>query len=97
MIELLPYLVGAIVVLIWIRVERVSCQVMEVQIQLSALRRELGLAPELSAEPSERVKGLAADAKRTVEAIKAYREESGADLKLAKQVVEQLRSGRSAA
>jgi ribosomal protein L7/L12 len=97
MMELLPYLAGAAVVLMWIRVERTSTQINALQSQLIALRRELGVAPELSTEPSERVRRLAADASKTVDAIKAYREESSADLKAAKQVVEQLRRGRSGA
>jgi ribosomal protein L7/L12 len=96
-IEVLPYFLGTAVVLIWIRVEQISTQINELQNQMITLRRELGFLPGLSTEPSERVRSLAADATKTLEAIRAYREESGADLKAAKSVVEQLRNGRSAA
>jgi hypothetical protein len=97
MTELLPYLAGAVVVLLWIRVEHFLRQITDLQSQLSDLRRELGFKPALSIDPSERVRSLAGDPRRTVEAIKAYREESGADVRLAKQVVERLRRQGSVA
>lgn len=58
--------------------------------QMSALRRHLGLAPPPLYSPSERVKQLAADPKRKIEAIKVFREESGLGLKEAKTIVEEL-------
>ena len=44
--------------------------------------------------PSQRVRDLAQDRKKKVEAIKAYREETGAELKEALEVIDQLRSQR---
>ena len=95
MIELMPYFAGALLLLIWFRVERTAAQLSALQEQFEALRRGLGQVPPLCDEPSERVRELAADSKKKIEAIRAYREESGADLKRARQVVEQLRSARS--
>lgn len=58
--------------------------------QMSALTRHLGLAPPVLYSPSERVKQLAADPQRKIEAIKAFREESGLGLREAKTVIEEL-------
>ena len=91
MIELLPYLVGALVLLVWIRVERIGSQLFEIQRAIDQLRKELGVAPPFATEPSEEVRRLALEPGKTIEAIKRYREESGADLKAAKIMVEQLR------
>ncbi|MDE2145346.1 MAG: hypothetical protein KGJ24_01510 [Burkholderiales bacterium] len=94
MFDMLPYFAGALLLLIWFRVERSAAQLSALQEQLAGLRRDLGLAPALSVEPSRQVRDLAVDSKRTLEAIKAYRADSGADVKRARQVIEQLRSGR---
>ena len=94
MTELFPYFAGALLVLIWFRVERTASQISDLQEQLAELRREFGLAPQLSAEPSAQVKKLAENSTRTIEAIRTYRTESGADLRTAKKIVEQLRSIR---
>ena len=80
--------------LVWFRIERIGAQVSHLNEQLENLRRELGVSPALSPEPSERVRQIASDSKRTIEAIKTYRQESGTDLKKAKQVIEQLRAVR---
>lgn len=95
MTEMLPYIAIALVLLIWFRVERISSQVSQVQETLFEMRRELGLTPKLSLEPSNEVRNLASDPDKTIEAIKTYRMQSGADLKTAKNVVEQLGSARS--
>jgi ribosomal protein L7/L12 len=94
MTALLPYFAVALLVLIWFRVERTAWHISELQEQLAKLRRDLGLALQLSTEPSEQVHNLAANSAKTIEAIKTYRMESGADLKTAREVVEQLRNPR---
>lgn len=48
----------------------------------------LGLAP------SPRVRGLAADSKRRIEAIKAFRTEAGVDVRIARAVVGSLAGNR---
>jgi ribosomal protein L7/L12 len=65
----------------------------QIEQSLLVLSRHLGLVGEAGSAPSERVRGLAADRGRYVEALKAYREETGADLKQAQRVVDPLRAG----
>ena len=91
MTDLLPYLGFALLLLILFRVERIGKQISQLSEQIDGLNRELGAAPPLSPEPSKLVRQLALDSSKKIEAIKAYRRESGADLRKAKQVVEQLR------
>ncbi len=80
--------------LIWREVRRLSAHVEATHEQLLQARRDLGQLPPLSDEPSEEVRALAAEASRRIEAIKLYREQSGADLKVANAVVERLRAPR---
>lgn len=54
------------------------------------LLRHLGIDPAQLAEPSEQVKALARQPGRRIEAIKAYRQQTGAGLKEAKAVVDKL-------
>ena len=97
MTEFLPYLAGALVLLIWIRGERNAARLRELHRSLDELRRELGIAPPLSTEPSAEVKRLAAQPGQTLEAIRRYRAESGADVRSAKAVVDGLRRGSGGA
>jgi ribosomal protein L7/L12 len=60
--------------------------------RLLMLSRQLGLVDAAGSEPSERVQRLLADRGRYVEALKAYREETGADLKEARRVIDPLRA-----
>lgn len=92
MSELLLLLACLALVIAWWRIERLAAEVSRLHAQMDQLRRDMGLAPARSSEPSERVQQLAADPGKTIEAIKTYREESGADLKTAKQVVDGLRA-----
>lgn len=64
-----------------------------IECRLLALSRHLGLIAEAGSEPSERVKSLAADRRKYIEALRAYREETGSDLRQAKRAVD--RSGRA--
>ena len=50
--------------------------------------------PYIPGLPSQRVRDLAQDREKKVEAIKVYREETGAELKEALEVIDQLRSQR---
>jgi hypothetical protein len=88
--ELTPYVLIVLVVLVWLRAERLSAQITRLHEELAQLRRDLGVAPPLSPQPSARVRALALDTQTRTEAIRAYREESGADVRHAVRVVEQL-------
>jgi ribosomal protein L7/L12 len=57
---------------------------------VSALLRHFNVDPTVQASPSEQVKLLAADPARRVEAIRVYRQETGADLMSAKVIVDEL-------
>jgi hypothetical protein len=56
--------------------------------KLNALLRHHGVDPTLGLPLSDRVKELAADPQRKIEAIKVYREETGVGLAEAKDAVE---------
>jgi ribosomal protein L7/L12 len=52
--------------------------------------RHFNIDPSYFAPPSEQVKLLAADPARRIEAMRLYRQETGADLKAAKALVDTL-------
>jgi ribosomal protein L7/L12 len=56
--------------------------------KLNLLLKQMNIPYEAALGLSERVKDLARDPSRKIEAIKVYREETGAGLKEAKEVVE---------
>ncbi|MDW5418841.1 hypothetical protein R6242_19920 [Iodobacter sp. CM08] len=58
--------------------------------KLSQLRIDLGLASKPDFEPSEQVKRLASNPKTKIAAMKAYREQTGAELREAKEIIEAL-------
>ena len=60
--------------------------------KVELLLRHAGIDRSKLAEPSERVKELAQQSSQRIEAIKAYREETGADLRAAKAVIEALQN-----
>lgn len=68
----------------WSLTDRVG----RVERKLNALLRHNGVDPTQGLPLSERVKRLADDPARKIEAIKVYREESGAGLAEAKAAVE---------
>lgn len=92
--DLLDYLAVIFLLLIWLEVRRIAGYSQATHEQLLQARRDLGQLPPLSDEPSEEVKALAADPKRQIEAMKRYREQSGADVKAASAVIEHLRATR---
>jgi hypothetical protein len=57
---------------------------------LSALLRHFNIDLTATVPPSDRVKALAADPARKIEAMRLYRQETGADLRAAMTVVEGL-------
>ena len=56
--------------------------------KLNLLLKQMNIPSEAAFGPSERVKELARDPSRKIEAIKVYREETGAGLAEAKEAVE---------
>ena len=85
--EIQTYLLIGLAVLIWFRLDRISRQVSLLQALLPPTTG--------SVEPSERVKELALDPQSKIEAMKLYRAESGADVRIARQVVESNAGGQS--
>jgi hypothetical protein len=62
--------------------------------KLNALLRHHGVDPTQGLPLSDRVRQLAADPSTKIEAIKVYREETGAGLAEAKEVIEAFVAGR---
>jgi ribosomal protein L7/L12 len=65
-----------------------TARIRRVERKLNALLKHYGIDPTLRPPLSERVQQLAADPARKIEAIKVYREETGAGLAEAKEAVE---------
>jgi ribosomal protein L7/L12 len=83
---------GAILVLSVFNADRQSAslrrEVARLDYKLNLLLRQMNVAFDSFPEMSERVKELARDSGRKIEAIKVYREETGASLAEAKNAVE---------
>ena len=65
-----------------------TARIRGIERKLNALLRHHGVDPTQGLPLSDRVKQLAADPLRKIEAIKAYREETGAGLAEAKEAIE---------
>jgi ribosomal protein L7/L12 len=65
-----------------------KARVARIERKINALLRHHGVDPTQGLPLSERVKQLANDPSRKIEAIQAYREETGAGLAEAKEAVE---------
>jgi hypothetical protein len=65
-----------------------TARIRGIERKLNALLRHHGVDPTQGLPLSDRVKQLAADPARKIEAIKVYREETGAGLAEAKEAVE---------
>lgn len=77
---------------IGLRLDAILHQMLLLQRKADLALTHQGIQPPPEHSPlSERVKELAADPRRKIEAIKAYREETGAGLKEAKDAVEKWR------
>ena len=63
-------------------------RIVELQRRVDSIARHIGLDSVIARELSERVKELARDPALKIQAIKAYREESGSGLAEAKDAVE---------
>lgn len=75
-------------------VSRTQARLDRVERRLNLLLRHFNIDPAPGSPLSDRVRGLADDPARKIEAIKAYREEMGAGLAEAKAAVEAYINGR---
>jgi hypothetical protein len=83
-----------VLVLVWRPMASLDRRLRSVERNLSALLRHFDIDPFAVAPPSDKVKHLAADRARRIEAIRVYRQETGADLREAKATIDWLaRSG----
>ncbi len=78
----------AIVVLIWMWWLDSASRIRRIEGKLNRLMRHLNIDQHQGVPLSDRVKEIACDPARKIEAIKAYREETGAGLKEAKDAIE---------
>ncbi len=69
---------------------RIQARLRDSEAKLDALLKHLGVELGQFAAPSDQVKALARDPKTQIQAIKAYREQTGLGLKEAKEVIDQL-------
>ena len=65
-------------------------RIQEVERKLNLVLTHLGIDPNAQVAPSSHVMMLAADPRRRIEAIKAYREQTGAGLKVAAAVIDEI-------
>jgi hypothetical protein len=77
---------------IWIALTRIDRRLCENEYRVNLLLRHAGIDPLRPGEPSERVKVLAQQPSQRIEAIKAYREESGAGLRAAVAMIDSLKT-----
>ena len=84
-----PFLLFFLGTAVWL-LFRISSRLDEQEARWQALLRHLGVDPSKLAEPSDEVKVLASRPGARIEAIKAYRQQTGAGLKEAKAVIDKL-------
>ena len=77
-----------ILFLVWSSQKAMTARLRGIERKLNALLRHQGVDPRQGLIVSDRVKQLATDPARKIDAIIAYREETGAGLAEAKEVVE---------
>jgi len=65
-------------------------RIQELERKMNLALTQLGIDPNVRIAPSSQVMSLAADPRKRIEAIKAYREQTGAGLKEAVEVVDKL-------
>ena len=88
--EYLPPLLTFALVLGAYQLLRIQERLRVQEAKLDALLKHLGIIDDSLAEPSDQIKEMAKDPRRRIEAIKAYRIQTGAGLKEAKEVIEAL-------
>ena len=78
----------SILLVAWVSYGSLTARIRGIERKLNALLKHHGVDPTQGLGLSDRVKQLAADPARKIEAIKVYREETGAGLAEAKEAVE---------
>ena len=71
--------------------------IQELERKLNLVLTHLGIDPAAQVAPSSHVISLAADPQQRIEAIKAYREQTGAGLKEAVAVIDKIAAGAKGA
>ena len=79
---------GVIVVALLASHANAKAQVARIERKLNLLLRQHGIDPSAGASLSDRVKEIARDPAKKIQAIKIYREETGAGLADAKEAIE---------
>ena len=87
--ELYLALAGAFL-FVYLSLRNIERRQSAIELRLLLLSRHLGLLAEADSKPSEKVRGLARDGDKYVEALRTYREETGSDLKQATLAVNSL-------
>ena len=81
---------GSVLLLVVIPLWKMESRTRRTEQMLNDLVNNLGIRSGVLPAPSDDVKALAADPKKKIEAIRAYRQQSGAGLREAKEAVERL-------
>jgi hypothetical protein len=89
-----PSIVLVGVLAVWGIVSRTQTRLERVERRLNLLLRHFHIDPSAGSPLSDQVRALADDPARKIEAIRVYREETGAGLAEAKAAVEAYISGR---
>lgn len=82
--------VFGVILLVLVSYGNLTARLRGIERKLNALLRHHGVDPSQGLTLSDRVKQIAADPARKIEAIKVYREETGAGLAEAKEAIEGL-------
>ena len=88
--EYLPPLLVAALVLGAYQLIQIQERLRVQEAKLNALLRHLGVAYGTLTEPSDEIKQMVKDPRRRIEAMKAYRQQTGLGLKEAKEVIDAL-------
>lgn len=83
-------IVSVALVWMWRWTTSLDRRLRSVERNVAALLRHFNIDPLAVAPPSDEVKLLAADRARRIEAIRLYRQETGADLRAAKATIDGL-------
>ena len=78
--------------LIYLAIGRIERKQTDIEQRIDSISRHLGLLAEAGSEPSAKVKSLASDPDRYIEALRTYRAETGSDFKQAQRVIKSLPS-----
>ena len=83
---------GVLLLIVWSWLARIERRLREQDHKLDLLLRQAGIDPLRPAEPSDRVRTLALQPSQRIEAIRAYRQETGADVRAAVAMIDSLKT-----